>query len=107
MRYHAATAVNLSLTAPLYACAARSSAACSCWTTSPSPSSSGSRVGFALWLTMLRYLIRGVIAARRGEKNEVPGWICARIVRLGLGQLARHRVGQQPARVVSASRPAS
>ena len=35
---------------------------------------------FLLWVTMLRYLIRGVIAANRGEKNEIPGWICARIV---------------------------
>ena len=33
-----------------------------------------------LWLTMLKYLIRGVIAANRGEEFEVPSWICARFV---------------------------
>jgi hypothetical protein len=37
-------------------------------------------IGFVLWVTMLRYLIRGVIAANRGEKNEIPRWICATIV---------------------------
>jgi len=29
---------------------------------------------------MLKYLIRGVIAANRGEEFEVPSWICARFV---------------------------
>ena len=42
----------------------------------------GLTLGFLLWLTMLRYLIRGVIAANRGEEFEVPSWICARIVGL-------------------------
>jgi hypothetical protein len=29
---------------------------------------------------MLRYLIRGIGAASRGEEYEVPDWICAHIV---------------------------
>jgi hypothetical protein len=29
---------------------------------------------------MLRYLIRGVGAANRGEEYEMPDWICAHIV---------------------------
>jgi hypothetical protein len=29
---------------------------------------------------MLRYLIRGLCAASRGEEYEVPDWICAHIV---------------------------
>ena len=37
-------------------------------------------VGFVIWVSMLRYLIGGVIAANRGERYEVPSWICARIV---------------------------
>jgi hypothetical protein len=36
---------------------------------------------FALWLVMLKYLIRGVSAANRGEPFDVPGWLCATIVR--------------------------
>jgi hypothetical protein len=29
---------------------------------------------------MLRYLIQGVISANRGERREMPDWICAHIV---------------------------
>jgi hypothetical protein len=42
-------------------------------------------VGFVIWVSMLRYLIRGVMAANRGQRYEVPGWICARFVNPGLG----------------------
>jgi Domain of unknown function (DUF4870) len=38
-------------------------------------------IAFALWLSMVRYLIRGIGAANRGELTEVPAWICARIAR--------------------------
>jgi hypothetical protein len=34
----------------------------------------------AIWASMLRYLIRGLCAASRGEEYEVPDWICAHIV---------------------------
>ena len=37
-------------------------------------------VGLAIWASALRYLIRGAIAANRGERSEVPDWICAHIV---------------------------
>jgi hypothetical protein len=79
-RYHAATAVNLSVSCLLYAlsCAiiggllALDSVTVALVVVLP--------VGFVIWLTMLRYLIRGVIAANRGEKNEIPRWICATIL---------------------------
>ena len=38
-------------------------------------------IALVLWLTVLRYLIRGFGAASRGERYEVPGWICAQIVK--------------------------
>ena len=38
-------------------------------------------IALVLWLTVLWYLIRGVGAASRGERYEVPGWICAQIVK--------------------------
>jgi hypothetical protein len=38
-------------------------------------------IAFVLWLAMLNYLIRGVGAANRGDRQEVPGWICARIAK--------------------------
>jgi len=37
-------------------------------------------VAVAIWASMLRYLIRGIGAASRGEEYEVPDWICAHIV---------------------------
>jgi len=85
LRYHAATAVNLSLTGLLYGlCCAilgglllLDSLAVALIVVLP--------VGFAIWVSMLRHLIRGASAANRGEEYEVPAWICARMVRL-----ARH-----------------
>ncbi len=85
MRYHAATAVNLSLTATLYGLCCLilggllllDSIAVALVVALP--------IGFAIWVSMLRYLIGGVVAANRGERYEVPSWICARIVSSGLG----------------------
>jgi hypothetical protein len=37
-------------------------------------------VGLAIRVSALRYLIRGAIAANRGERSEAPDWICAHIV---------------------------
>ena len=85
MRYHAATAVNLSLTGVLYGLCCLilggllllDSIAVALVVALP--------IGFAIWVSMLRYLIGGVVAANRGERYEVPSWICARIVSSGLG----------------------
>ena len=80
MRYHAATAVNLSLTAALYVLCclilggllALDSITVALVVALP--------LGLVIWASMLRYLIRGVISANRGERGEMPDWICARIV---------------------------
>jgi uncharacterized Tic20 family protein len=80
MRYHAATALNLSLTAALYGVCclilggllALDSVTIALLVTLP--------VGLVIWASMLRYLIRGVIWANRGERCEMPDWICAHIV---------------------------
>jgi len=84
MRYHAATAVNLSLTAALYGVCCLilggllllDSVTVALIVVLP--------IGFVIWVSMLRYLIRGVVAANRGERHEVPNWICAHIVSLEL-----------------------
>jgi uncharacterized Tic20 family protein len=80
LRYHAAVAVNLSLTCTLYVvcCAilggllALDSVTVALVIAVP--------LLFGLWLIMLRYLLRGVVAANHGEEYEIPSWICARIV---------------------------
>ncbi len=80
LRSHAAAAVNLSLTATLYAVCclilggllALDSVTVALVVALP--------VAVAIWASMLWYLVRGIGAASRGEKYEVPGWICAHIV---------------------------
>jgi len=84
MRYHAATAVNLSLTGLLYALCCLILGGLLLLDSITAALVVVLTVGFIIWVSMLRYLIRGVIAANRGERDEVPSWICARIVNLGL-----------------------
>jgi len=82
MRFHAATAVNLSLTAALYGISCLILGGLLLADSITVALVIALTLGFVLWLTMLKYLIRGVIAANRGEELEVPSWICARIVPL-------------------------
>ena len=80
MRYHAATAVNLSLTGTLYALCCLILAGLLLLDSVTAALVVALPVGFVIWVSMLRYLIRGVIAANRGERHDVPDWICAHIV---------------------------
>lgn len=80
MRFHAAMAVNLSLTGLLYALCCLILGGLLLLDSITVALVVMLLVGFVIWVSMLRYLIRGVIAANRGERAEVPGWICARIV---------------------------
>ena len=83
MRYHAGRAVNISVTMALYlvCCVilggmlALDSVTVSLVVTLP--------IVFGLWLIMLKFLIRGVGAANRGDVFEAPGWMCATIVKQG------------------------
>jgi uncharacterized Tic20 family protein len=80
-RFHAATALNLSLTGLLYALCCLilcgllllDSLAVALVVAIP--------VALVIWLSVLKYLIRGIGAANRGERFEVPAWICAQIAR--------------------------
>jgi uncharacterized Tic20 family protein len=80
-RFHAATAFNLSLTGLLYALCCLilcgllllNSLTVALLVTIP--------VALVIWLTVLKYLIRGIGAANRGERYEVPAWICAQIAK--------------------------
>jgi uncharacterized Tic20 family protein len=80
LRYHAATAVNLSLTAALYALCCLILAGLLLLDSVTAALVVALPVAFVIWVSMLGYLIRGVIAANHGERHEVPNWICARIV---------------------------
>ena len=80
MRYHAATAVNLSLTGLLYALCCLILGGLLLLDSITVALVVVLSAGFVIWVSMLRYLIRGAIAANHGERYEVPSWICARIV---------------------------
>jgi uncharacterized Tic20 family protein len=80
MRYHAATAVNLSLTGLLYLLCCLIIGGLLLLDNITVALVVALLAGFVIWVSMLRYLVRGVIAANRGERAQVPGWICARIV---------------------------
>ena len=80
MRYHAATAVNLSLTAALYGLCCLILGGLLTLDSVTVALVVALPVGLVIWASMLRYLIRGVISANRGERCEMPDWICAHIV---------------------------
>jgi uncharacterized Tic20 family protein len=81
LRYHAATALNLSLTALLYGVCCGILGGLLLLDSVTAALVIVLPLFFLLWLAMLRYLIRGAIAANRGEECEVPSWICASITR--------------------------
>jgi hypothetical protein len=80
MRYHAATAVNLSLTAVLYGLCCLILGGLLALDSTIVALAVAIPVGLVIWASMLRYLIQGVISANRGERREMPDWICAHIV---------------------------
>jgi uncharacterized Tic20 family protein len=80
LRQHAAAAVNLSVTCLLYAVCCAIVAGLLALDIVLLGLVIGILLGLALWLTMLRYLIRGVGAAQRGEQDEIPGWLSAKVV---------------------------
>lgn len=81
LRYHAARAVDLSITGLLYALCCLilcgllllDSLTVALVVVIP--------VALVIWLSVLKYLIRGIGAANRGERFEVPAWICAQIAK--------------------------
>jgi len=80
MRYHAAAAANLSLTGALYAVCCLILGGLLALDSVTVAVAVALPVAVAIWASMLKYLIRGVGAANRGEEFEVPEWICAHIV---------------------------
>jgi uncharacterized protein len=77
MRYHSARALNLSLTVLLYVVCCLILGAMLALDSVTFALVIAIPLVFVLWVAMLKYLIRGVIAAQRGEPYEVPRWICA------------------------------
>ena len=81
MRYHAAMAANVSLTSVLYGVCCLILGGLLLLDSLTAALVVVLPVGFAIWVSMLRQLVRGAVAANRGERYRAPDWICARIVR--------------------------
>jgi uncharacterized Tic20 family protein len=80
-RFHAATALNLSITGLLYALCCLILAGLLVLDSITVALIVAIPVALVIWLTVLKYLIRGIGAANRGERYEVPAWICAQIAK--------------------------
>jgi uncharacterized Tic20 family protein len=80
-RFHAATALNLSLTGLLYALCCLILCGVLLLDSLTVALVVAIPVALVIWLTVLKYLIRGIGAANRGERYEVPAWICAQIAK--------------------------
>jgi uncharacterized Tic20 family protein len=80
-RFHAATALNLSLTGLLYAVCCLILCGLLLLDSLTVALAVVIPIALVIWLSVLKYLIRGIGAANRGERFEVPAWICAQIAK--------------------------
>jgi len=80
-RYHAALALNLSLTWLLYAVCCLILGGVLLLDSLNAALIVALPIAVWLWVCTAGYLLRGVAAANRGESVAAPAWICARIVR--------------------------
>jgi uncharacterized Tic20 family protein len=80
-RFHAAMALNLSLTGLLYALCCLILAGLLLLDSFTVALLVAIPVALVIWLSVLKYMIRGIGAANRGERYEVPAWICAQIAK--------------------------
>ncbi len=80
-RHHAVMALNLSLTGLLYAVCCLILGGVLALDSLDTALVIAIPITLALWLSTVRYLIRGIGAANRGERAAAPAWICARFVR--------------------------
>src|SRR5690242_20605628 len=80
MRYHAATALNLSLTAALSGLCCLIPGGLLLLASVTAALIVAIPVGLVIWVAALRSLLRGAMAAITGERSDAPYWICAHIV---------------------------
>ena len=77
--HHAATALNLSLTGLLYALCCLILCGMLLLDSRTAALVVAIPIAAGIWLSVLRYLIRGIGAAKRRTEYEIPAWICAKI----------------------------
>jgi uncharacterized protein DUF4870 len=85
-RHHAVMALNLSLTGLLYAVCCLILGGVLLLDSLDAALAVALPIAVWLWVCTVGYLVRGIGAANRGERNAAPAWICARIVRTSRAQ---------------------
>jgi uncharacterized Tic20 family protein len=80
-RFHAAMALNLSLTGLLYTVCCLILCGMLLLDTLTAALVVVIPIALVIWLSVLRQLIRGIDAANHGTRYEVPAWICAKIAK--------------------------
>jgi uncharacterized Tic20 family protein len=78
-RFHAATALNLSLTGLLYGVCCLILCGMLLLDSRTAALVVVIPIAAGIWLSVLRYLIRGIGAAKRRTEYDIPAWICAKI----------------------------
>ena len=105
LRHHAAQAVNLAVTVLLFDLCAFIVGAMLALDSLAVALSVALPLATAVWLVSVGFCVRAALATARGEAYELPRWLCAGVLRLApgsagrrsVGQVADHRVGEQPA----------
>jgi uncharacterized Tic20 family protein len=81
LRFHTAMALNLSFTGLLYGVCCLILCGLLLLDTLTVALVVTIPVSFGIWVSVVKYLIGGIGAANRGERYDVPAWICARIAK--------------------------
>ena len=81
LRWHAAQALNLWITTALYSVCALIIGAILAVDALGIALIIVTPLAAALWLTALCYLVRAAVLASRGERYEIPAWLCATVIR--------------------------
>jgi hypothetical protein len=80
VRGHTAQALNVTLTVLLYAISGTIVGVLLSFDSSVAALAVMVPIAAVVWLIMVVHLVRGAVAAVRGEFVEMPAWICARLV---------------------------
>jgi hypothetical protein len=103
LRYHAAQAVNLAVTVLLFDLCAFIVGAMLALDNLAVSLSVALPLATVVWLVSVGFCARAALATARGVPYDLPRWLCAGVLKLApgpphalIGQVADHRVGEQP-----------
>lgn len=81
VRWHAAQALNLCITAFLYTLSCVILGGLLSLDTTAAALAVAIPLGCVVWISAVTYAVAGGVAARRGRQRQLPGWICSPMVK--------------------------